>query len=62
MEDDLKNKILVEIDVNRWQSINFRQKIWLFLKNQISGTWSRSGNQFFFDDSVDAVIFKLYWS
>jgi hypothetical protein len=62
MRIDLENKILVEIDVDRWQSLATREKIWLFLKSQIVGTWTRYGNQFFFDDHTDAVIFKLYWA
>lgn len=58
---DLDRKFLIEVDAVKWQSLKFRQSVWMFLKNQISGPWTRYGNQFFFDSSQDAVIFGLYW-
>jgi len=63
LQHECQEKLTVELDVVKWQSLKFRQQIWKFLKvNVTDSQWQRYGNVFEFFNSRDAVIFKLYWS
>jgi hypothetical protein len=52
----------ISADIDKWQQLKFREKIWKFVSNEIQGRYVRSGNVFYFESSRDAVAFKIFCS
>ena len=61
-DTDNTHIISVSADRDKWTKLSYRQEIWKFMSKEIQGQWSRQGNVFHFQNSRDAVIFRLYWT